>query len=46
LLLEPQTTIEWGGALLWLLGTATAAFLVSWVLTELLHLRRTPTWER
>jgi hypothetical protein len=40
-MLEPKTTIEWGGALLWLLGIAAAAFLVSWVLTELLHLRRT-----
>lgn len=39
---QPQTTIAWGGALLWLLGIAVAAFLVSWVLTDRLHLRRTP----
>jgi hypothetical protein len=37
---QPQTTIAWGGALLWLLGIAAAAFLVSWVLTDRLHLRR------
>jgi hypothetical protein len=41
-MLQPQTTIAWAGALLWLLGIATAAFLVSWVLTDRLHLRRTP----
>ncbi len=39
---QPQTTIAWGGALLWLLGIAAAAFLVSWGLTDRLHLRRTP----
>jgi hypothetical protein len=39
---QPQTTIAWGGALLWLLGIAAAAFLVSWILTDRLHLRRTP----
>jgi hypothetical protein len=39
---QPQTTIAWGGALLWLLGIAAAAFLASWVLTDRLHLRRTP----
>jgi hypothetical protein len=39
---QPQTTIAWGGALLWLLGIAAAAFLVSWILTDRLHLRRSP----
>jgi hypothetical protein len=38
---QPQTTITWAGALLWLLVIATAAFLVSWLLTDRLHLRRT-----
>jgi hypothetical protein len=41
-MLQPQTTITWAGALLWLLGIATAAFLVSWVLTDRLHLHRIP----
>jgi hypothetical protein len=39
---EPGTTIEWSGALLWLLAIAGGSFLISWVLTDLLKVRRLP----
>ena len=39
-MLETGTTIDWGGALLWLGGIAGGAFLISWVLTDLLRVRR------
>jgi hypothetical protein len=31
---ESQTSVSWGGSLLWLAGIAAACFLVSWVLTD------------
>lgn len=37
---EPKVAVEWVGALLWLIGVAGGAFLVSWVLTDVLHLGR------
>ena len=39
-MLETGTTIDWAGALLWLVGIAGGAFLISWVLTDLLQVRR------
>jgi len=34
--------IDWVDALAWLAGIAAGAFLVSWILTDILHLRRAP----
>jgi hypothetical protein len=41
-MVEPKITIEWGGALLLLGGVIGGAFLVSWLLTDVLHVRRAP----
>lgn len=35
-------TMEWGVALVWLAGIAGGAFLISWVLTDVLQVRRGP----
>ena len=37
-----DTAISWLGALGWLAAIAAAGFLVAWVLTTLLGMRRTP----
>ncbi len=37
---ESQTSVSWGGSVLWLIGIAVASFLVSWVLTDRIGLRR------
>lgn len=39
---ESPTTIGWGGGVLWLVGVGAAAFLVSWLMTDVLHVRRLP----
>lgn len=39
---EASTSIGWGGALLWLAGIAGGAFVISWVLSDLLRVRRAP----
>ena len=39
---ESRAAIEWGGAVLWLVGVIGGSFLVSWLLTDVLHLRRAP----
>jgi len=38
------TSISWLGALGWLSAIAAASFLVAWVLTSRLGVRRTPTF--
>jgi hypothetical protein len=38
----PGASITWLGSLTWLLAILAAGFLVTWVLTDLLGLRRTP----
>ena len=38
----PEASISWLGALGWLLAIIAAGFLVTWVLTDVLGMRRTP----
>jgi hypothetical protein len=38
----PEAAISWLGSLTWLLAIIVAGFLVTWVLTDLLGMRRTP----
>src|SRR3954452_3257621 len=38
----PEATLSWGGALAWLAAVTVCAFLVAWVITDLLKIRRTP----
>lgn len=37
---ESQTSVSWGGSLLWLAGIAVASFLVSWLLTDRISIGR------
>src|SRR5690349_985909 len=37
-----QMPITWWGQLIWLLALALASFLVTWVFTDVFHLRQTP----